>query len=260
MVEEPAGAASTDSADLRFYWMTGCSSCQRTKEYLQDERVEFTSINLSETPDRMADLGALGLRTVPVLVRGQDYVIAQDLKDVATFVGRPFAHASLPPCALVEKLSDVLASAVLDAEIVPDDKLSDSLAGRDRPHRELIHHIFRIPDAFLEAVGGIPLTNEAFMVMPADGCTADELAAYGRDVRNRVGRWWASEADKEGQQMMTTYFGVKPMAVVLERTTWHAAHHTRQLEQLVLDGMKLASPKPLSAQTLEGLPLPGTIF
>jgi hypothetical protein len=43
--------------------------------------------------------------------------------------------------------------------------------------------------------------------------------------------------------------------VVLERTVWHPAQHTRQL-MLVLESLGIAPERPLGAADLAGLPLP----
>jgi hypothetical protein len=55
--------------------------------------------------------------------------------------------------------------------------------------------------------------------------------------------------------MMDTYFGRHPMQVVLERTAWHPAQHTRQL-MLILDTLDIEPDGRLTAADLAGLPLP----
>jgi hypothetical protein len=55
--------------------------------------------------------------------------------------------------------------------------------------------------------------------------------------------------------MMETYFGKHSMHVVLERTAWHPAQHTRQL-MLILETLAIAPDRPLTAADLAGLPLP----
>ena len=46
---------------------------------------------------------ALGVRTVPVVALGEQYVFAQNLEDVAEFVGlQGTGHTPLPPEQLIE--------------------------------------------------------------------------------------------------------------------------------------------------------------
>ena len=73
---------------LRVYWRPGCSSCVRVKEFLSGLGVEYQSVNVSATPEAMDELRALGVRTVPVVARGKEYVFAQELADVSRFIGQ----------------------------------------------------------------------------------------------------------------------------------------------------------------------------
>ena len=96
----------------RVYWQPGCTSCLRTKEFLIAHAIEFESINVRENPAAMAELEALGVRSVPVVARDTDYVFAQELREVAQFVGVPFDGALLSREELLGKLDRILAAAV----------------------------------------------------------------------------------------------------------------------------------------------------
>ena len=98
-----------ETADrLKVYWRPGCSSCVRVKEFLSNLGIDYESVNVSATPAAMDDLRALGVRTVPVVARGKDYVFAQELADVSKFLGRQVEFQRLPAPALVEKWLNVL--------------------------------------------------------------------------------------------------------------------------------------------------------
>src|SRR5256885_13748913 len=92
-----------DSQVLRVYWRPGCSSCVRVKEFLSKLGVDYESINVSATPEAMEELRELGVRTVPVVRRGKEYVFAQELADVSTFIGRKVDFRRLPAEKLMEK-------------------------------------------------------------------------------------------------------------------------------------------------------------
>jgi hypothetical protein len=85
--------------------------------------------------------------------------------------------------------------------------------------------------------------------------TPEDLARYGEGVLQRAKAWWAAHPDKSCAQPTPTYFGEHPLHIVLERTVWHPAQHTRQL-MLVLESLGIAPDRPLSAADLAGLPLP----
>src|SRR5574342_706108 len=96
---------------LRVYWRQGCSSCVKVKEFLTGLGVEFESIDVGLRPQAMDELRAMGVRTVPVVARGHDYVFAQALEDVSRFIGREYRPSRLPPEALMEKWLQMLAAA-----------------------------------------------------------------------------------------------------------------------------------------------------
>ncbi|MEQ8515332.1 MAG: glutaredoxin domain-containing protein, partial [Chromatocurvus sp.] len=72
---------------LKVYWQPGCSSCLRAKEFLTEHNLPFESINVREGPRGMQELAELGLRTVPVVRRGDQFVLGQSLQELADFVG-----------------------------------------------------------------------------------------------------------------------------------------------------------------------------
>src|SRR6266849_6859349 len=100
-----------DSQALRVYWRPGCSSCVKVKEFLSQLGVDYQSINVSATPEAMDELREMGVRAVPVVARGREYVFAQELADVSEFIGRKVDFRRLPAPALMEKWLHVLAAA-----------------------------------------------------------------------------------------------------------------------------------------------------
>src|SRR3954463_2699588 len=113
------------SEALKVYWRPGCSSCVKVKEFLTGLGVEYESINVSATPDAMADLLALGVRTVPVVARGKQYVFAQGLADVSGFIGRDVEFRRLPAPVLMQKWLNVLEAAQRHAAQLPAARLDE---------------------------------------------------------------------------------------------------------------------------------------
>src|SRR5437879_8453535 len=108
-----------DSQALRVYWRPGCSSCVKVKEFLSQIGVDYQSINVSATPEAMDELREMGVRTVPVVARGREYVFAQALEDVSRFLGKDVQMKRLPPAALVQKSLQVLAAAQRHFVLLP---------------------------------------------------------------------------------------------------------------------------------------------
>jgi hypothetical protein len=203
---------------------------------------------------------ALGARTVPVVAHGEHYVFAQNLEDVAEFVGlQGTGHTALPPEQLIGKWLTVLRALQRYVLQMPAARMEERVIdNRDRSIRVLSHHVFRVGEAFLESVvDGVEYSAVLANAEAAPGtCTTrEEIAAYGHDVTVRLERWWNGLADRSCEWKVTTFFGPQPVHMLFERSTWHTAQHARQL-MAVLERFGIAPDGPLTAANLAGLPLP----
>jgi len=244
-------------APVRVFWAPGCTSCLRTKEFLAKHGVPFESVNVAADPTGMAQLQAIGARSVPIVARGERFVYAQSLADVAKFLAmdvRP--DARLAPEVLVERVNIVLPAAMRYVRQMSDAELDGPFRNSWAPPRGLAHHVFRIVEAFLDAVEKPEeLTYESTMRGTHEVRPGEDVVTYGEKVLARFNAWWAACQDRAGGSCMATYWGEQSMHEVLERTTWHSAQHTRQLI-VVLDSLNRAVDGRLSEADLRGLPLP----
>jgi len=251
-----------EAQTLRVYWRPGCSSCVKVKEFLSGLGVEYESINVSARPEAMEELRALGVRSVPVVARGREYVFAQELADVSRFIGRDVEFPRLPAAALMRKWLAVLDAAQRHVAQLPPGRLAErATAGRDRSIRDLACHIFQVADAFLEAVeNGVEDLAAAYNAPPPAGVRAPaEIAAYGAALATRLRRWWGRIEDKSCSGSVKTYYGVQPLHHLLERSTWHCAQHARQIIA-VLERFAIAPEGPLTAEDYAGLPMPAGLW
>ena len=209
----------------------------------------------------MAKLTALGVRTVPVVSRGDKYVFAQNLRDVFKFLGLgDDGKKQLAPQELAQRIALVLSTAERLVSQIPDEKLGNKLPNRNRTYLELGHHAIRVAEAFVEAAKGAELTTASLAVPPPGGMhSGKDIAAYGATVRGQVAAWWQGLADKSGKQQVATYYGPQSLHDVMERSTWHSAQHVRQLA-MVLEGLGIAPDRPLTPAETAGLPLPEKVW
>jgi hypothetical protein len=215
-------------------------------------------------PSGLERLKALGTRKVPLLAQGERYVFAENLENVAKFVGLAgTGHTPLPPDQLHAKWMNVLRAAQRYVRQMPDERLLEqAIPNRDRAIRLVCHHIFRIGEAFVET-----MTEDTeywewhAQKLPDEGTmlTSEEIARYGESVIARIDAWWEGLADRSGQQPVKTYMGVQPMHLLFERSAWHSAQHVRQLMAL-LERYDIAPERPITAQELAGLPLPERLW
>lgn len=253
--------ATTPDA-IRVYWMTGCSSCLRTKEFLQKNGIPFLSRNVLDDESAFQELERFGLKQVPIVTRGDEWANGQVLRDVARLCGIAYGEVRLLPVAEMRaRLDTVLAGAARFLAQMPDEALARMLPNRPRSFAQLGWHIANIADAFLEHEDGIPLTFDSYMRVPTpEQSGREQLVAYAQTMRQRMADWfdgpgracdWSKRAD--------VYYGEQTMHEFLERTLWHAGQHVRQL-MWVLEGIGIAPDGPLGRETFEGLPMPEKIW
>lgn len=198
---------------------------------------------------------------MPVVARGGSFVYAQIVGDVVEFLGLDAKTGpQLLPAELVRRLDLILAAAQRYTRQMPEDALERQLPERPRSYRVLLHHVFQIPNAFIDAMEGGALSYENMVSEPpSDMRTTEDIARFGEQVRRRVAAWWERLADRSGRQTVSTYYGAQPMHEVLERTTWHSAQHARQVMSL-LEQQGIPPDRPLGAAELQGLPLPEKLW
>jgi hypothetical protein len=218
-------------------------------------------VNVLEDPDGVAELRRLGARSIPVLSRGDDWVFAQNIGHVVKFLGLNEATGpALSPDQLVRRLDRFLSTAARIVPQMPDSQLLTEVPNRPRSYRILSHHIFRIPETFLEVAAGAALTYEMLAVPPPDDMQSfAAIGAFGESVRQHLLGWWAAKADKSGKETVQTYYGPQMLHEYLERTTWHSGQHVRQWHMLL--GMQgIAVNGPLRDQDFDKLPMPSSVW
>ena len=80
----------------------------------------------------------------------------------------------------------------------PDSQLDRQLPNRPRSWRVLLHHMFQIPIAFLDAEDHGEVFSQVKMLAgpPSDTLSSAEIAAFGEGVRARFNDWWAGAAGR----------------------------------------------------------------
>jgi hypothetical protein len=226
--------------------------------------VEFVHVDVLNDAGGLDRLLRLGVRSVPVVAKGERFVFAQSLDEVARFLrlGKT-GHVPLPPEELIQKWITVLRASQRYVRQIPQERITDRvIENRDRSVRVFSHHVFRIGEAFLESVVdsveyGIGFAN----IPPEDGtyATGADIAEYGDRVIARLQEWWWSLTDRSCQRQVRTYYGMQSVWELLERSTWHTAQHARQIAH-VLERYGIEPDGCLTPTDLAGLPVPERLF
>jgi glutaredoxin len=252
-----------EASRIKAYWQPGCTSCLRMKEFLAKHGVVFVSVNVLEDKDALAELAVLGIRSVPIVRRGEDWANGQVLRDVARVVGVPWGGAEiLPAPELAARLIEIQIVAQRLFAQIPHEELANTLPHRPRTYAQLAYHIFNIADAFLEhEVRGLRLDEGAYdRVPPPEMNTKAKIIAYGQDVLRRFRLWWDGPGHAPNlSRKALVYYGNVTVHEFLERTTWHCGQHLRQLV-MVLDLLGIKPDRPPSKETFAGLPMPDKVW
>ena len=249
---------------VKVYWQPGCSSCLKTKEFLKDNGVEFKSVNVLEDKSGFEDLQRFGVKLVPVVAKGDQWANGAVFRDVAKVAGFNYSsHKMLDPKIMVDKVRSINFFAREFLEQIPEDKLDTLLPGRPRSYRQLVYHVFNIPDVFLDRVEhNKPYTYEALLsILPKDMKTKSDLMDYGNKVYERFDKWWKRDGDKVNfDQPGNVYYGEVNLHEVLERTGWHSGQHVRQINLLLKEKLSIDPKQTLDETIFEGLPMPKNIW
>ena len=149
-------------------------------------------MNVLEDPNGLAELQALGARSVPVLSRGDKFTFGQSTKQIVDFLGlNEKSGPELSTDELAARVDKYMGAALELIPMMPHDRLGTLVPGRPRSYRTLGFHLFRVVAAFLDANEGTTLVQAAFREEPAADADTATLVAYGESVRQRFKDWWA---------------------------------------------------------------------
>jgi hypothetical protein len=216
-------------------------------------------VNVLEDPAGLAELQALGVRSVPVLSRGDKYTFGQSTKQIVDFLG--LAEKSGPELStdeLAARVAKFMEAALELIPLMPADRLDTHVPGRPRSYRTLAFHLFRVVDAFLDANENVILVQAMFREEPAPDASTEALVAYGTKVRDRFRFWWQA-GDTAPSKTLQTYYGPQSLHELMERTTWHSGQHVRQY-MMLLEKEGVAHHRPLVAADFAKLPMPQNVW
>jgi hypothetical protein len=212
-----------------------------------------------EDPNGLAELQKLGVRTVPVLSRGDKYIFGQSTKQIVDFLGlNEKSGPELSTDELAARVDKFMGAALELIPLMPQDRLATYVPGRPRSYRTLAFHLFRVVDAFVGANRGITLMQDMFREEPAPDADTASLVAYGEKVRQRFREWWQS-GDTAPAKPLDTYYGPQSLHELMERTTWHSGQHVRQY-MMLLEKEGVSHHRPLVAADFAKLPMPQNVW
>jgi glutaredoxin len=73
--------------DITVYHGNGCRACHEEMEYLKHKDVKFVAKNVHDDPEARKELIALGSKTIPTTVIGNEVVVGFEVDRIKELVG-----------------------------------------------------------------------------------------------------------------------------------------------------------------------------
>ena len=207
----------------------------------------------------METLHRQGITRVPAVIAEGGAVHGWNPAAVAGLVGVPYDDGlALPLPELQARLNTILQAAQRAVVQVPPKYTHMRTPGRDRSVYQLAYHLFRVGQAYRDAMEQGQLPEAWFEEQPPPHMPdMAAIAQYGESVRNSLQDWCGRPEAFNGT--VETYYGPQQAAAFFQRTVWHTGQHLRQLYDL-LDQMGVTPEAPLAAEDFAGLPLPQSVW
>jgi len=221
--------------------------------------VQFEGFDVEAEPERRRDLEPFGVVRVPATIFDGRVVHGWNPKALAELVGvKHEEREQLSPPELARRIDKILAATQRALRQIPREHLGMKKPGRDRSVHQLGFHVFRLSAAFVDTreqghLGPTVFDEKA----PAEMTDGEAVARYGEMVRQRIAGYVSRPGWCEGT--VSTYYGPQSAHDFMERTTWHAAQHLRQIYWF-LDQMGVKAEAPLTDTDLAGLPVPQEVW
>ena len=203
----------------------------------------------------------LGIPRPPGVALGDRVVHGWNPGGYAALLGVDYrAGQRFTPAELAARLDRVLESAQRLTERFDARQMDHVPPERKRTLRDLTYHVFRVGLSFVDAVDRGELPEAWFEEhAPADFVSGGDVARYGALARARLSGWFLGAGGDEFARTVQCYYGPQVADELLERTTWHAGQHLRQLYVLA-ERLGVTPPAPLPADALAGLPMPDAVW
>jgi hypothetical protein len=223
--------------------------------------VDFEPVNVHGDPAAQAEMRAHGIGGLPATLLDGRFVHGWNPAALAKLVGVSFDDTpALSPLELAQTLDTVLYTHQHLIKLLTPAQLAIRHPHRDRALHTLAFHIFRLSAAFVDSMEQGFLEKRWLDETPpaalGDGVA---LAAYGQQVRERIAAWFAAAPPDAFPGVARTYYGDQSAHLLLERTTWHAGQHLRQVYDLLQTAGSLPVT-PLAPELFEGLPMPDELW
>lgn len=185
----------------------------------------------SNDPEAQAELRAIGIKALPVSVRGDRVVVGFNIEELKAAFGIGESKRGPLPAERMLALYRLVFEAVRRAvRQIPQEKLDWVSPGRKRTLRQLTWHIFERPALCIEAEETGRYTEEMvrrYETVAEGYRTAEEICAYGDMMEARLEDYLGRTPERLARRV-ESYMGPITVHLLMEMALGHAVQHLRQ--------------------------------
>ena len=198
--------------------------------------VEFENRDIENHPGALEELRALGVRTVPLTVIGDQRILGFRPNDLSEALRLGVAADPRDPSETLPLIGRIIGAVHRAVGQMPDDKLDFKAPDRDRPMREFAYHIFRNIQRVMHAIdtGVFPMEDQAKQDLPGRSYESfQEIARFGDGVMEEY-RAWVPNQEVDALKAPPAP-GLRSGAEQLDLIAGHSTQHLRQLYYVLQD-------------------------
>ena len=228
-----------------------------TKALLSRRGVEFDVRDIEKDPTAFEELQALGLMSVPVVAKGDNFVVGWNPTKVGELLGFEVQEVSTTPEHMLSTIRTLVDATIRAVAQIPHEMLTWKSPDRDRPLRQLVHHLFRNYELGVDAdiLGEFPARTTWRMTRDVPTFDSSQrLVRYGEMVKAKFNAWYEVVDPRAFEKTIDADVGPRTLMQVLERTRLHSAFHLRQVYAfLEAGGVEPIAPISLKEMRQMGL-------
>ncbi len=209
----------------------------------------------------MAELAELGIKALPVSVRGDKVVVGYNVQELCEVFGiEPKGKGPLHPDRMMEKYTLVFEALRRAVSQLSPEQLDWISPGRPRSMRQLLWHSFERPKLSIETHESGKYTQEMvrrYEKLAQNYRTTEDICAYGDQIEAEL-----AEFLKHGERLakkVESYMGPITIHELIELALGHAIQHLRQAYHY-FPMMGIEPDRPLDPKEYADLPVPKDLF
>ena len=207
-----------------------------------------------------AELDALGLEVLPVVVRGDRRLVVAHPQQLVEFFGLPPEDRTAEWTDLVDAAERVLLAFERLLTQLPEDRIHDPTPNRGRDMRNMTINVFGLMEELIHCMDSCQFSYQAHKDHDAtyvEYASVRQLREYAAQARER----WVARARRVGPDEVDAYVttdrkGDVTQYLALDSGARHAAGHLRQAYQFLrdigiapMDELTVEQMRPIQVQT-----------